>query len=405
MNIGKVVVFLAVLILLFSCTEKHNIIGYQNQNIGQDSLNVNLSDYNLSYYTSQDTSSNYSENTILTIGNYTFDNTEVKSYALLKFPDTPDTISTISNLEFDINFYDVEKLQSSNIKIAKITKDWMENEVSFTEASTDSTWIFTDNFVDINIEKIATNVSENDSLLFSQNEMDLSELENLIKTDWANDENYGILLYSDDSDSHFQIYSSENYSDSLSTFIPHLKFSYNTENCPDSAFVYDKNVSFDTNVINNPTTVDTISSRMIISNAHIKRTVLKFDISSLTDTLLEKTTIINKAELIFSNIDNYNPNISWTLYPYLISVETPEQPMQYNEDYEFLSNTVLTNEDFDDNGEISINVSSIIQSLISEQNENYGIVIKSTKENKDFGFIEFSHDVKLKITYTNPDNF
>ena len=399
MNIGKVTIFLLAIFLLFSCTEKNNFVGYQNQNINQDTINVVLD--SLTFYTSQDSSSNYHENPRLTIGNYFFDSNEIKSYSLLKFPDAPDSINEITNLNLKLYVADIGSATPIDLKIGKITKDWVENEVDIDNTYSDTIWVLEDEIEDLDLELNISDINSGDSILVDEN-LNLELFKELIKNEWANSENYGLVLYSESSDSHFQIYSSENYEDSLSTFKPHLTFEYNTIQNPDSVYVYEEQVKYDASVFTNPDNVEIIADRMIVSNGNIKRAVLKFDIP---ETDIEPTAVINKAELIFTNIQNYNPNNSWKIIPYLLTDEEPAQPMEFEDDYEIIENTIVTDEDFDENGEISINITAIFQSLISNEKDNNGILIKSVRENSNFGFTEFSEDVSLKVIYTNPGDF
>lgn len=404
MNIGKSIFFLLTIFLLFSCTEKNNFVSYQNQDINQDSVNVVLD--SLNFYTSQDSTSNYNENPRLTIGNYTFDANEINSYSLLKFPDTPDSINEISNLQLKFYVADIGSDIPVNLKISKITKDWVENEVDINNAYSDSTWILNEQIESLEIEKEIFDISVNDSITIDEMQ-NLELLKETITDDWANNENYGIVLYSETFESHFQIYSSENYADSLSIFKPKLTFEYNTETNTDSIYTYDEEVRYDASVFTNPENIEIIEDRMIISNGNIKRTVVQFDLEGIDEIYenISETAVINKAELVLTNIQNYNPNVNWNLLPYLLKTADPNLSMEFDEDFEFISHTILTEENFNDEGEITVNITAILQALISNEKENYGIMIKSTRENSNFGFVEFNHSVSLNIIYTNPEEF
>ncbi|MEA1972800.1 MAG: hypothetical protein U9N34_05855, partial [Candidatus Cloacimonadota bacterium] len=191
------------------------------------------------------------------------------------------------------------------------------------------------------------------------------------------------------------------------TFKPKLTFEYNTETNTDSIYTYDEEVRYDASVFTNPENIEIIEDRMIISNGNIKRTVVQFDLEGIDEIYenISETAVINKAELVLTNIQNYNPNVNWNLLPYLLKTADPNLSMEFDEDFEFISHTILTEENFNDEGEITVNITAILQALISNEKENYGIMIKSTRENSNFGFVEFNHSVSLNIIYTNPEEF
>lgn len=403
MNIERWLPFVIALFLIIGCTEKNNPVGYQDQDINQDTISVNLSDYNLQFYTSQDSSANYTENPTLTLGSYTYENQISKAVILLKFPEIPDSIISVQNVNLDIHpkkgNYD-----NFNFEIGKLNKDWVENEATYNNATSDSTWIIADNFESIITQSVA--FADSDSVV-----IDLPDITEILQ-EWAEGENYGFILQSEETDKFVELYSSENYESEFLSYRPRLSFDYYSET--DSLYSYDEYVAYDVSIFDHPDNIEIIPDKMILSNNHIKRPVMKFDLPidkfienpDITDSAAVQTVIINKAELILTKKTDYyfNSDEEWKLYPYILMKENPDEPMTISEDYEFVSNSVLTDEDFEDN-QISINVSAIIQALLAKEKSNYGITIKSIRENKDFGFVEFEPNIELKIIYSNPNDF
>ncbi|RLC50344.1 MAG: hypothetical protein DRI23_07250, partial [Candidatus Cloacimonadota bacterium] len=83
-----------------------------------------------------------------------------------------------------------------------------------------------------------------------------------------------------------------------------------------------------------------------------------------------------------------------------LNLDDPSVPMVNSEDYEDLyitsSNDSLNSDAF------KINITRIMQSIVSGEYENYGVMLKSIYENKDFKHTEFDLEPKITILFTPP---
>ncbi|MBT7296944.1 hypothetical protein HN836_04770, partial [Candidatus Woesearchaeota archaeon] len=210
---------------------------------------------------------------------------------------------------------------------------------------------------------------------------------NLDITDFFNNDSLfiknGLVIFSDSENNFIECYSSE------SEYKPELKIITET----DTTIIY---ASADTFINSTQPNDEIITNSLIISNICPTRSFLKF---SIPDEIIDPQITINKAEIILESDNNYLSNYNLTITPYIVHSDSIESTLPSEEDYEYAVGSSIF-----ENDEISINITPIIQKIISnDYYDNEGIILKSTTENKDFSFINFNIDnIEIKITYTLP---
>jgi hypothetical protein len=120
---------------------------------------------------------------------------------------------------------------------------------------------------------------------------------------------------------------------------------------------------------------------------------------------------INKAEIILHKQleEQFPERTIFTLRPYVLTSEDATFPPNYYEDYTFVSysndSTVDSEED-----KYSLDITKILQKIVAEEIDYYGLIFRSLEEDADFEFIKFAtkfnNDENLRpairIIYTTP---
>jgi len=404
----KVFSFVMILSLVFGCTIKDNFVGAENEHGPQPDTLI-ISDTLFSdFYSFEDSIKVFSNNDVFIIGNYL----ENQSFGLILFSSFPDTITTFEDtikytLTIKENYANTDI--ENNLKIAVMKTNWQENEATWLIPEQDSLWSNGD-FSEEDYE-----ILNNYEVIVQGDSVEIF-FENDLITNWINEEidNFGILIYLDERDDSFVVFNSSESANS-----PVLNFQY--KSCEaDTVFTeYNKYVIYDT-YINSKEASPEKMEILKIANICPTKMFLKFDISQ--ESIIDLTNeieneldyhrmTINKAELILHQLnDPYITDNSLSLKPYLVSLEDPNIPFIYDEDYEYISNTVVSSDSLD-NGDFSVDITKIVQAITSGEKENFGIMIKSIYENKDFENIDFvipdstSSDINepyIKIIYTPP---
>ena len=340
------------LIIIVSCTQNTNPIGFESEIELSEILLDEIDDC----YSFQNSIENFNNNDILIIS----DNITT----FIKFNDLPDTLTTADSLLMKLKIKHIsESDEEFNLKFALINDDWDENEIIWQDSL---------------YEEYVLNISNvwHDSIEVNLNITDFFNNDSLFIKN-------GLALFSDSQNNFIEIYSSE------SEYKPELKIITET----DTTIIY---ASADTFINSTETNEEIIENESIISNICPTKSFIKFSIP--TEIYDDAQITINKAEFILESNDYYLSNESLFITPYMMHTETDSIPPN-EEDYEYL----IGSSEFKD-GKISINITPIIQKIISNDDyDNEGIILKSTTENKDLSFINFNNDnIEIKILYTLP---
>ena len=413
-RISKAIIFILIFILIImGCTQKKNTVGVPNVNNEPIEMIISDTTYFGNFYSFEDSCRNYIGNSKLIVG--TYENNEAKS--LIRFTSLPDTVYQFDSENITLTLWLENSLNFESLEFGKLKQEWVESLVTW-KAATDSTDWEDDFFESLDF---TFDVEQTDSLnieipiekFYSEVNRSYFVIDSLIY-------DYGLILYSgssDDENRFIEIKSRESGTQPL------LSFDYTpAEN--DTSRTFSNTATYDTSMFlkKDGTNEDfvTFEDELIISNIQPIKMYLNFDISdsvfiadsSGIETNYDYTMMtINKAELILSVKDSteftYPLETSFTLFPYLVTSEDPQIPFAYSEDYEYIYGSLNSSGSSADT-EFVIDITKIVQGITSGENENNGILIKSTKENKDFSFIDFGtkfdegKEPKLRIIYTPP---
>jgi len=393
------------LVVILGCTQKDNQTGYPGD--GVQPKEIVISDTSLfgNFYSYEDSCRNFNYNNKLLFGNYR----NTQAISLLKFMSLPDTISVFLS-DITLTLYKKSELNFDNpeIKIGKILEYWNSSEATWFAATDTTDWENEGNFWEL-IEDINVNIDE-DSI-------NITLPENIIN-DWieADSTNYGLAVFTEEDNSFIELYSS-NESDADKSG-PILSFDYQ-ETEEDTTLVFSNEVEFDTFIYFSDPDLEKFDDQLLLSNIQPVKMFMEFDISDSVFYEADSSGIenendykwmaINKAELILNIIDDEtylsDPEIS--IRPYLVVNEDPSIPFVYEDDYEYITASTV---DTLTNNEFKIDITSFVQEITSGEKVNYGILLKTTNENKDFSHLEFAdkNDIdetlrpKVRIIYTPP---
>ena len=413
-RISKAIIFILIFILIImGCTQKKNTVGVPNVNNEPIEMIISDTTYFGNFYSFEDSCRNYIGNSKLVVG--TYENNEAKS--LIRFTSLPDTVYQFDSENITLTLWLENSLNFESLEFGKLKQEWVEYLVTW-EAATDSTDWEDDFFESLDF---TFDVEQTDSLnieipiekFYSEVNRSYFVIDSLIY-------DYGLILYSgssDDENRFIEIKSRESGTQPL------LSFDY-TPAEDDTSRTFSNTVTYDTSMFlkKDGTNEDfvTFEDELIISNIQPIKMYLNFDISdsvfiadsSGIETNYDYTMMtINKAEIILSVKDSteftYPLETSFTLFSYLVTSEDPQIPFAYSEDYEYIYGSLNSSGSSADT-EFIIDITKIVQVITSGENENNGILIKSTKENKDFSFIDFGtkfdegKEPKIRIIYTPP---
>ena len=413
-RISKAIIFILIFILIImGCTQKKNTVGVPNVNNEPIEMIISDTTYFGNFYSFEDSCRNYIGNSKLIVG--TYENNEAKS--LIRFTSLPDTVYQFDSENITLTLWLENSLNFESLEFGKLKQEWVEYLVTW-EAATDSTDWEEEFFESLDF---TFDVEQTDSLnieipiekFYSEVNRSYFVIDSLIY-------DYGLILYSgssDDENRFIEIKSRESGTQPL------LSFDY-TPAEDDTSRTFSNTVTYDTSMFlkKDGTNEDfvTFEDELIISNIQPIKMYLNFDISdsvfiadsSGIETNYDYTMMtINKAEIILSVKDSteftYPLETSFTLFPYLVTSEDPQIPFAYSEDYEYIYGSLNSSGSSADT-EFIIDITKIVQVITSGENENNGILIKSTKENKDFSFIDFGtkfdegKEPKIRIIYTPP---
>ncbi|MCK4312922.1 MAG: hypothetical protein KAW88_09330, partial [Candidatus Cloacimonetes bacterium] len=341
-----------------------------------------------------------------------------QAVTLIKFTSLPDSFYAIedANLILSIkNKHNFDIIDNTTLKIGRIiNEDWYESTALW-NAPTDSTsWsgnefsLFNGDDFELIPDLVMT--LEEDSLVIVIPEY---LIENWIDTDSLN---FGLALYTPGGNCFLEINSSENGNDDLKPFIT---YDYQ-ETDTDTLITNTVYASHDITIFYTDDEYTTFPGQLILSNIQPIKMFMKFDLpdsiftneieSDIQDTVLfiQRLTI-NKADLILKNNGVNAYPLDGTIYidPFIMTADSTSLnwddtsfPLLSEDDYEDLyissSSDSLTSEEF------KVDIMKIVQSFTSGEYDNYGVMLKSIYENKDFIHLEFDLEPEIQITFTPP---
>lgn len=414
-RLKKIVFCLLITFVIFSCTHKKNPVGFQE---GPDPISITIP-YTLfsNFYSFEDSLKNFNTDRII-VGNYEKYGTANQAVTLIKFTSLPDSFYAIedANLILSIkNKHNFDIIDNTTLKIGRIiNEDWYESTALW-NAPTDSTsWsgnefsLFNGDDFELIPDLVMT--LEEDSLVIVIPEY---LIENWIDTDSLN---FGLALYTPGGNCFLEINSSENGNDDLKPFIT---YDYQ-ETDTDTLITNTVYSSHDITIFYTDDEYTTFPGQLILSNIQPIKMFMKFDLpdsiftneieSDIQDTVLfiQRLTI-NKADLILKNNGVNAYPLDGTIYidPFIMTADSTSLnwddtsfPLLSEDDYEDLyissSSDSLTSEEF------KVDIMKIVQSFTSGEYDNYGVMLKSIYENKDFIHLEFDLEPEIQITFTPP---
>ncbi|MFC1898500.1 hypothetical protein ACFLYJ_02900 [Candidatus Cloacimonadota bacterium] len=415
-------IFFLIIILVSACTDKKNLVGISGQEGPQPIETEITADMFTDFYSFEDSVRAYNSNNLL-LGNYASNNFDNKAATLLKFTSLVDTFYEVTNARIFLRVndnYNFDVIDNTNLKVGRIiSSDWYETISTWIEPTDTTSW-FTENefsFADnedielldgLDIELIDDSLS-----IYLPDEL----LEEWILADNIN---YGLALFTEDTDKFVEFYSSETDDDNM----PRLYFDYR-ETEEDTLVTYYRVPTHDVMIYDSDADYQVFTDKLIASNVQPIKMFTKFDIpaSIFTDVdssapspadtlefqLYKQRLTIARAELIlaFECADPYPLDVSINLDPYImvtgeLNLTDPSIPMLDSEAYDDLyitsTSDSLTSDAF------KINITRIMQNLVSnpDEYENFGIMIRSLYENRDFRHTEFSIQPSIEIIFVPP---
>ncbi len=397
-----IALLIAAVLLTVGCTDKANQTGYDNNIL--DPENVTMSDSLVTYaWNYRDTVQNYDGATINTLGNYQ----NIRLMTLIRWDDLPSDAQALSATMYIKPVNDVVP-DSMTIRIARMPENWEEEDCTWTYAADEIEWETPGH----DYEAIASFQYDSavDTLAVTFPLDLLQEWLDNITNDEDETNNFGIALFTDTPDQFLEIYSLD------SDYAPLLEFDYTVDG---ETLTYSEDAIDDVTIYNNPdedTTLGESFDGMFLSNIYPYRTVIKlnFDYDQFNEALsvsgLDELTAydythttINRAELVF-DIDadqSYAVDGTFSARAYMMLTEEPSVPLIYTEDYLYYTGNDVAYYD-EDTGQIRVDITSLLQAIVSGEAENHGFLIRSVEEDRDLGHILSTSDPYLDVTFTRP---
>jgi len=410
--IKRVLFCLSFTLLIFGCSDKENSL-----NIIQSDLQpiANQIDSISQQFSFRDEVSVNGENYKLLISN----TQEVESQAIISFAYLPENVEYINNATLTL-YSDLKPVGNMEFKIKRLEQDYIESEANWEQASEGITWedsLLFDSATPIvtHTDTIATSL---DSLVFQ-----IPEDEILAWTE--KDLNLFSLIIYTESENYIEIYSSEHSKN------PVLKFNYRL-NSETEEEEYNRTAFKDTFIININEDADQFwDNTLEFSNMLPKKSFLKFDVephdfvNPFDEDLDEEDinyrikhlTVNNAYVRLYINIEEssfFSGTRIISITPFRVNSEVTEAGVIDSENLEYLVNSGTTTKSIlsepDSTQYIDLKITPILQGIISGERENYGIVLRSSNQSRNFDAIKFygmdaedeSLRPKVHFVYTLP---
>jgi len=418
-------IILLIIILVGACTNKKNLVGTSGQE-GPIPVETEITaNMFTDFYSFEDSVRNYNSDVLL-VGNYERNGFPNKAATLIKFTSLVDSFFQVTNVRMYLKIddsYDFDVIDNTTLKVGKIITsetdwDWFESSATWL-APTDSTSWFTEGEFSFNDGEDIELIDELDLNIELIDDTLSIFLPDYLLEEWILEDtlNYGLALFTEDTNKFVEFYSAETGDEEL----PRLYFDYRATE-EDTLVTYYRAATHDISIYDTDEVFQVYEDKLIASNIQPIKMYTKFDIpnniftdldmfnTSIDDTLLYLQRLtINRAELIlaFDCDDPYPLDVSINLDPYIVVTDTldfgnltPDAPLMDSDDYEDLY--ITSSSDSLDSDAFAVNVTRIIQNMVSGEYENYGIMIRSLYENHDFRHTEFNIQPRIEITFTPP---
>jgi len=419
----KITGFILIMILvIIGCTNKSNLVG-TGENEGPEPESAIIgSEYFSSFYSFEDSLKNFNTDRTV-IGNYEKYNTANQAVTLIKFTSLPDSFYAIedANLILSIkNKHNFDNIDNTTLKIGRIiNENWYESTALWKEPTDSTSWFGTEFSLfdgdDFELIPDLEMTLEEDSLVINIPEY---LIENWIDADTLN---FGLAFYTPDSECFLEINSSENGDDDLKPFIT---YDYQ-ETDIDTITTQTVYASHDITIFYTDDEYTAFPDQLILSDMQPIKMFMKFEVPDSIfipveiedpELYMQRLTI-NKAELILHNSENNQYPIYGTIYidPYIVTTDTvdlnytdPYSPFMSSDDYEDIY--IASSSDSLGTEKFAIDITKILQKLTAGEYENYGIMLKSIYECRDFIHLEFETELEdkkpeIRIIFTPPFDF
>ncbi len=401
-----IALLLAVILLGAGCTDKTNNTGYIDPVLNQEDVIISgtLIDTIWNY---RDTVQTYSGSTVTTVGN----SRNIRLLTLLRWEDFPSDAQALS-ATMSIVPSATHTPDNIDIQFARLDENWDEGEVTWTYTDSDVLWENTgheyESIGSIAYDPEADTISVDfplDVLQYWLDNVTAMEDDDDLETN-----NFGIVLFSDTPDQFLEILTLD------SDYGPILEFDYLSDG---DTMTYSSETTDDITIYHNPDEDVTLGQGfdgMVISNIYPYRTVVKIDFDydvfnqGLIDAGLDeideydyRLTTVSMAELVF-DIDadqSYMVDDNFSVQAYMMLNDNPSIPLEYSEDYVYYSGNSISYYD-EDTGQIRVEVTSLIQSIMSGEAVNYGFLIRSIEEDRDLGRVISTTEPHLEISFARP---
>ena len=408
------------------CTNKSNLVGTGGNEGPEPESVIISSEYFSSLYSFEDSLKNFNTDRIV-VGNYEKYNTANQAVTLIKFTSLPDSFYAIENASLILsikNKHNFDNIDETTLKIGKIiNENWYESTALWKEPTDSTSWSGNEFSLfdgdDFELIPDLEMTLEEDSLV-----IDIPEylIENWIDADTLN---FGLALFTPDSDCFLEINSSENGNDDLKPFITYEYMEAETDTTFTTQTVY---ANHDITIFYTDDEYAVFPNQLILSDMQPIKMFMKFEVpdsifTSTVENIIEDTTLfmqrltINKAELILYNSGNNQYPIGGTIYidPFIVTTDTvdlnytdPYSPFMSSDDYEDIY--ISSSSDSLGTEEFIIDITKILQKLTAGEYENYGIMLKSIYECRDFIHLEFETELEdkkpeIRIIFMPPFDF
>ena len=404
-------------IIIAGCSDKKNVIGDGSDIVPYmvdiDSDTLFEQGY---YYSYEDYTKPFLRNTKSLVGNFA----QTEFITLLRFGNLPDSGFVITeDPELILRLKHGHNQEGMQLKLGLIKQRWEPLFATWNKAEEEVDW--EDDWNDYStitiLDEIEQTVTDADSILFAIP----ADLMTSVIEGWVKDVplSYGLALFAagNRDDNYVELYTRETADG------PRLQFDYLVSVADTVSVRYDRMPIYNT-FINSAHPVDGyyLENEIKIGNIVPRRGVLKFDLdhemfANVTDEEHLKKITVNKAELVLFRTDDENEyhfaESLFEIYPYYLLKEYAPDDLSGlpipAEDIGIISPTFTSILRVDADS-VAVNITSIIQSFVSDLKENKGIIITSSLENKDASFVGFySPDHTegekrpyLRIIYTLP---
>jgi hypothetical protein len=399
-------ILVGLLTLFLGCTDKKNTVGFENQNPPQEIIlndSIFVETNGAKFYSFEDSLKNYQSNDKLIVANYPKfgSNNEIRTlFRLITLPTSVLSIDSEIKMTLPI-MNSSQDFTASDLKFGKITTNWSETKATWYSAidSTDTPdWNNPGgDFEEIDFQEV---IVESDTVFIT--------IQEELLTEWIDDinANYGIIIYTQTPGLVIEFNSSE------SIYSPKINFTYTNSN--EESVDFNKSFTYDTFIAETDDVFSIYPNQLILSNIQPIRTYLKFNLDksyfNIIDSTQFKRITINKAELYFirKTENEYFEQTTFSIKPYLVSdiledTTSENEPMITDDNYEDLYNiTSVDSLKTSETDFFKVDISKMVQSFISNNTENNGILLRSIYESKDLKYLEFEPSVKLRIIYTLP---